>query len=252
MMSSDPESRVGKSWGRLTTVGQVYKGGRLVWECRCSCGCATYAAYHSLSSGNTKSCGCLKKERAREQAVKKVVHGLSGTRIYACHRNMIDRCFNPSNKRWKNYGGRGITVEDYLLSLGNFSAYMGEAPEGHTLDRIDVNLGYTRGNLRWVDTKTQSLNKTTTLKVGAVGESAADVAKRLGIPYTRLLYWVNRGVKAEDVPLIPRGTKSVIYYGGRPTSLLELCAQRGLIYSTVWARIHRRGVSLEKAIGDIT
>lgn len=64
------ELAVGQRFGRLTTVrfvGEVdkYSTGRkaVMWECKCDCGNHTLVSQYSLAAGNTKSCGCLKKDR---------------------------------------------------------------------------------------------------------------------------------------------------------------------------------------------
>ncbi len=75
--------------------------------------------------------------------------------------NMIARCYNPKNKRYRNYGGRGIKVCDrWYCENGflNFASDLGIRPENKTLDRIDVNGDYTPENVRWADKYTQASN----------------------------------------------------------------------------------------------
>ena len=86
--------------------------------------------------------------------------GLSGTKTYYAWRSMRARCTNPKAPGFKNYGGRGIAVcerwrGDYLA----FLADMGEAPEGMSLDRIDVEGDYEPGNCRWASNETQANNQ---------------------------------------------------------------------------------------------
>jgi hypothetical protein len=70
---------------------------------------------------------------------------------------MRARCCNPKHKRWKDYGGRGITVCERWLIFDNFYADMGDPPPGWLLDRIDNDLGYGPSNCRWT-TPTISIN----------------------------------------------------------------------------------------------
>lgn len=75
---------------------------------------------------------------------------------------MVHRCTNPKNKKYKDYGGRGISVCEEWLDIKNFIAWADETYpniEGYTLDRIDNNKGYSPENCRWVDKTTQSVNQ---------------------------------------------------------------------------------------------
>lgn len=57
---------------------------------------------------------------------------------------MIQRCENPNDKRYKDYGGRGITVCHQWHDFSSFYADMGSRPDGFTLDRIDNEKGIHR------------------------------------------------------------------------------------------------------------
>lgn len=85
-------------------------------------------------------------------------HGMHNTPIYRVWEAMIQRCTNPNNARWADYGGRGITVADRWRDFVNFYADMGPRPDGLTLDRIDVNGNYEPGNCRWATYKEQRAN----------------------------------------------------------------------------------------------
>lgn len=62
------EDLTGQTFGRLTVLGPaedyVSPGGRhiLRWLCRCECGNQVAVLGQSLKSGDTRSCGCLKKK----------------------------------------------------------------------------------------------------------------------------------------------------------------------------------------------
>jgi hypothetical protein len=80
-------------------------------------------------------------------------------RTYAIWSAMIQRCTNPENRQWRNYGGRGITVCDRWLTFVNFLEDMGEKPPDRSLDRIDNERGYEPGNARWATWTEQANNR---------------------------------------------------------------------------------------------
>lgn len=75
--------------------------------------------------------------------------------------NMRQRCNNPRNKDYRNYGGRGITVcSEWNASFEVFYADMGAKPVSHwVLDRIDNDGPYAPWNCRWTDAVTSSANR---------------------------------------------------------------------------------------------
>jgi len=78
---------------------------------------------------------------------------------------MKQRCGNPNNVRWQQYGGRGIRVCERWLMFDNFLADMGVRPDGKTIDRINVDGDYERSNCRWASPQEQRHNRTDSRRV---------------------------------------------------------------------------------------
>lgn len=87
-------------------------------------------------------------------------HGMQKTSEYNTWTHIKDRCHNTKNSRYKDYGGRGITVcEEWRKIFKSFYEDMGDRPEGMSLDRIDNNKGYSKENCRWATTHQQNINQ---------------------------------------------------------------------------------------------
>lgn len=142
-----------------------------------------------LHGGNTKSCGCLRKEKNR-------THGMRFTGMSSVWRSMKDRCLNPSNTSYAYYGGRGITVCERWLKFENFYADMAPRPQGTTLDRWpDQNGNYEPGNCRWATRTEQRLNTSTVtlVTIGGITQCVAYWCDELGINVGTVYSRIHRG-----------------------------------------------------------
>ena len=87
-------------------------------------------------------------------------HGLWQHPLYQTWQGIKQRCHTTKHKQYKDYGGRGITLcSEWYDNFAQFVEDMGDRPEGHTVDRIDNDKGYSKDNCRWADAKTQSNNR---------------------------------------------------------------------------------------------
>lgn len=151
----------GKRFKRLKVFAYLgIRKRRSLWGCSCSCGKFVAVIAKYLINGDTKSCGCINKDKNPNyrHGHRKINGKPSPT--YNTWYGMKQRCSNPKNKCYKYYGARGISVcSRWLNSFENFLEDMGERPEGLTLDRIDNNGNYEPDNCRWATAIEQEANK---------------------------------------------------------------------------------------------
>lgn len=183
----------GVRFGRLEclkVVGREASSRCVVWLCRCDCGAMVAVRSTSLLTGNTKSCGCLQREKARSQAASRAKHNGCGTRLYRIWKHMKERCQNPNNKDYSNYGGRGIYVCDEWLDFAKFRdwALANGYRDDLTIERIDVNGPYAPSNCIWIPKAAQNRNTRATRRVTFAGRTLTlrEWAEATGIPWNTL------------------------------------------------------------------
>lgn len=171
--------RTGQRYERLTVTGRAenYRG-NAQWHCACDCGRMVIALGNDLARGKVKSCGCYNAERI-------VTHGMSRTPVNGVWRSMLQRCENPKDASYGNYGGRGITVCEEWHDFERFVADMGVRPKGFSIDRIDNDRGYCKENCRWASTKQQLNNRRNNRVVELEGrkQTIAEWAAEKGIDW---------------------------------------------------------------------
>lgn len=258
------EDLTGRRFGRLTVIEEteVRKGNSVVWLCECDCGTRKGISAHCLKSGRVLSCGCYNK-------TKELTHGLSHTRLHHAWLSMIDRCNNPNNKEYKNYGGRGIKVcDEWLNSFEAFrdwayaNGFDADVPRDKcTIDRIDVNGNYEPDNCRWTDMKVQCRNRRNNVVIECNGEShcLSEWAEMLGEPYAKLVSRHRRGWSPYEIlygreRIVPtetyrnRKTNRLLTYKGETHCAVEWAEILGISANTIRARLCR-GWSVERTLG---
>lgn len=144
----------GQQFGRLFPLRKIgVKHDCALWLCGCACG-----NYAEITIGQ------LKRKSGPQRTCGQCYDHLRYPKEYITWRNMKRRCHDPLDKDYKNYGAKGIIVNDkWRYNFLEFLIYIGLAPTlEHTLDRIDSTLPYQPGNVRWATRELQNLNRSTT------------------------------------------------------------------------------------------
>jgi hypothetical protein len=164
------KDRTGIRYGRLTAVQQegIHKrSGNAQWLCECDCGGTKIVRSSSLQSGNTRSCGCLGDETRSVNGKDRTLHGYSKTADgrpsieYIAWSSAKYRCHCPTNPKFEQYGGRGITMcDEWRNDFQAFYDHIGPKPSPElSLDRIDNDGNYEPGNVRWATASEQRYNQ---------------------------------------------------------------------------------------------
>lgn len=112
------------------------------------------------------------------------------TGLYGSWYAMKQRCGNPNNVNYHNYGGRGITYPTKWETFKGFKKDMGTGyKRGMTIERKDVNGNYSKENCIWTTRKAQNNNKRKHTLISYQGQekNLAQWAEKLDLKYHTLL-----------------------------------------------------------------
>jgi hypothetical protein len=149
----------GQRFGRLLVIERSETiNKRTRWKCQCDCGNQKIVEAGNLKNGNISSCGCLRRETTIK---RKTIHGGKGTRLYHIWNHMRQRCVNPNNRQFIDYGGRGIAICSEWNEFENFRnwAINNGYEDNLTIDRKNNDGNYEPNNCRWANDKQQANNK---------------------------------------------------------------------------------------------
>lgn len=210
----------GQTFGRLKVLSlhnERNRFGQAQWWVKCECGETEKFLIigNTMKSGNTTSCGCLRREKTGNRFR---THGLYGTPEYTTWIDITRRCYNKNFSQYADYGGRGIKMSNEWKN--DFTAFlrdMGKKPTPeHTIDRINNDGNYEKGNCKWATYEAQANNKRSNVLYNLDGEeyTIAELAKKFDFHPTtmrmRLLYLpvkaaIDKSVKFETYVLTIAG-----------------------------------------------
>lgn len=210
MSRNKQEIRCGDLFGRWTVIDENYyiKNTHRNYLCRCNCENHTerYVDEYNLKRGLSVSCGCYSAENAKKLMT---THGMCRTRLYNIWNHMLGRCYNPNNKKYKDYGARGIIVcpewkndfEEFMKWADSTGFVEKSTYKECSIDRIDFNGNYEPSNCRWTDAKTQSQNRRTVIHIEYKGEThcIAEWARITGIGRLTLRNRYFSGLRGDEL-----------------------------------------------------
>lgn len=246
------KSYIGKRYGLFTVENiecqQKYGRNRTVWKVKCDCGTEKTVLPYLLVSGNQKSCGCYRNDVSRGRH-RKYEHSIyEYKRLYGIYTGIKKRCFNKKEPRYKDYGGRGITMcEEWANTIDGFDKFAEWAlshgyADDLTIERKDVNGNYCPENCKWITLQEQTLNTRNTVWVDYQGEHIQlfKLCERLGLKYDTI-----HGRIRDHGWSVERAVETPVDHG---ISFYEKCRQHGINPTTAHDRINKLGWSEERAL----
>lgn len=172
-----------------------------IWLSRCRCG--NESEMISGAFRKSQSCGCLRNEVVTTHGQTKDGKVNPSYRAWC---SILQRCNNPKNPGYKNYGGRGIKVAERWLKFDNFYEDFGKDwVVGTSVDRIDNDGDYRPGNVRWASWVEQCTNKRINRFIEYAGKrmTSSQWAKETGIHPRYICYRLNAGWTPQEILTTP-------------------------------------------------
>lgn len=161
------------------------------WWCRCDCGKRKTFSRKDLVSGKVKSCGCFLSDADEYSRVRR--EWKKGP-MYRTWVGLRAGTLNPDDANYSSMGGAGIRLANvWLNDYPAFEAYVhktiGQRPGEHRLERVNLQYGYSPGNLVWLPTER------TRIFIEWEGErfTRAEIADHLQVSVTTIVKWEKEG-----------------------------------------------------------
>jgi hypothetical protein len=182
----------GKAFGNLQIGARAGTGqrGEILYSVSCVCGCGQVS---TLRAAVVKY--KLEVPERAECLTKRVRYAPREKEVRATWAAMLQRCLNPANPNYRNYGGRGITVSEDWKDLSKFLSDMGIPEKGMQLERKDNNLGYSKENCKWASASEQSRNRRSNvvLTYKEKTQTMIEWCEELNLDYNSVQLRVQRG-----------------------------------------------------------
>ena len=199
---------VGDRFGKLTVLKMILEKNKQssrntyhkLYKCVCDCGNIIIVPHKMLSCGHKKSCGCLRAEIERK---KSIICNIEHKELFYVWKTMKQRCFCKTNKDYRLYGGRGITIcDDWLNDFFSFNTWAESNgyKKGLMLDRINNDGNYEPSNCRWATPVEQANNKRTNrlITINNVTKTLKQWCDTLSLSYSTTNARLQRGWGEEE------------------------------------------------------
>lgn len=219
---------VGKRFGRL--VVKNYSGVNIVnehfWNCECDCGTKAPIRERSILTGNTKSCGCYRREL---RTAKRIHDGILVTGL-------------PVTDRWSK------SVDAFIEDMGL------PIDSGYVIRKYDESKPYSKDNCYWsnvpLEHKPTSMHDL--LEYNGTTKTLLEWSEHYGIGISTVQMRVARGWVPEKVfgtKVRRAGVIAVVNHNGMSLTLPKLAKTIGINYRTLLSKL-RRGIKLEEIVGQ--